>query len=82
MKENPEETAKLGQETFRVPLEDAKRQLARFEFDMRFPPEVRKNMQTAGQLLIDIKVIEKIPNLDEYLRPEMLKAAFPDRVTQ
>jgi hypothetical protein len=49
---------------------------------MQFPRVVRSNMETAAQLLKDIKVIQQTPDLDQYLRPEALKAAFPDRVAQ
>jgi ABC-type nitrate/sulfonate/bicarbonate transport system substrate-binding protein len=82
MKDNPEEAAKMGSEAFRVPLEDAKKQLARFNFEISFGPDVRKRMESGVLLLKGIKTIEQGPNLDEFLRPELLKAAYPDRVMQ
>jgi hypothetical protein len=60
-----------SEQAFRVSQEDAKWQLVRFDLGLKFTPEIREQMQSAGKLLIEMKVIEQIPNLNEYLRPNL-----------
>jgi len=82
VKDNPDEAAELGAERYHVSVEDAKRQLARFDYGQRFTAEERAYMESAAQLLIDNGVIDAAPDMNEYLRPEILKSVFPDRVTE
>ena len=81
IKGNPDEAADLAAKRFHVSVEDAKRALARFDFQQRFFAEDLEYMASAGQLLVDNGVIKEIPSLNSFIQIDTLKAAFPDRVT-
>lgn len=81
VRDNPDEAAKILSGVYNLSVEDIKSQIQTFTWGtVRFTPEVRKATEEAAQTLLGIKLIDKIPNLDEYLRPEILKMAAPERV--
>ncbi|MBI3964465.1 MAG: ABC transporter substrate-binding protein [Chloroflexi bacterium] len=82
IKGNVDESAQILGATFNLPTAEAKDQIQRYEWGTtRFTPEIKRAVEDAAKWLLSIKVIDTLPNLDEYLRPEFMKQAAPDRVT-
>ena len=82
VRDNPDESARILSSVYNLSVEDAKSGIQPFEWGtVRFTPEIRKAIEAGAQTLKNTKIIENIPNLDEYLHPEILKMAAPERVT-
>jgi NitT/TauT family transport system substrate-binding protein len=82
MMQNKDETAQILSQAYNIPLEDAKLYVGRFEYSTRWTPEIRKNLEEAAGILKDLKVITDVPKSEEWLRPDILKAAAPEVVKE
>lgn len=82
MMQNKDETGQILSQAYNIPLEDAKLYVSRFEYETRWTPDIRKNLMEAAEILKDLKVIQDIPNMNEFLKPEYLKQAAPELVKE
>jgi taurine transport system substrate-binding protein len=79
---NPDESAKLTAKAFRVPEPDMKLYMSRMVYRMEMPKDiVAGNFREAAELALGEGIIKKMPDWNEFLRPQILKEAAPDRVT-
>jgi taurine transport system substrate-binding protein len=79
---NLDESAKLTAKAFRVPEPDMKLYMSRMVYRMEMPKDiVTGNFREAAELALGEGIIKKIPDWNDFLRPQILKEAAPDRVT-
>lgn len=80
IKPNLDEAAQILGQTYNIPVADAKTYTARFEYDTRYTPDIRKSFDEGVEFLKEQKLVDSVPNFDNFFHPEILKAAMPDRV--
>jgi NitT/TauT family transport system substrate-binding protein len=74
--------AVAAQKAFRLPPEDAKKAVDSLHFRVEMNrDELIKDFTDQAQFALDAGVIKKIPNWDDFIQPQFLKAVAPDRVT-
>lgn len=80
MKQNGEEAARITAEVYKTTPDESRAVIARHVYDMQWSGQLAKNFEHAAQFAKDNNVITSVPNLQEFLRPEFLRSAAPDRV--
>ena len=78
---NLEEATRLGAEAYKLDYAMASNITKMFTFAGYFSPEIKSNMIRAAEFMKSINLITELPNWEEYLRPEVMQAAAPERVT-
>jgi taurine transport system substrate-binding protein len=79
---NLDESARLTAKAFRVPEPDMKLYMSRMVYRMEMPKDVvTSNFREAAELALGEGIIKKMPDWNDFLRPQILKEAAPDRVT-
>jgi sulfonate transport system substrate-binding protein len=80
MKSNPDDAAEIVGEAFNIEPELAKTQMALYDYDVQFTPQIRSDMEEWAGVLKELGRINEVPNLDDYLHPEVLESVDPQRV--
>jgi glyceraldehyde-3-phosphate dehydrogenase/erythrose-4-phosphate dehydrogenase len=79
---NLDESARLTAKAFRVPEPEMKLYMSRMVYRMEMPKDiVTANFREAAELALGEGIIKKMPDWNDFLRPQILKEAAPDRVT-
>jgi len=79
---NLDESARLTAKAFRVPEPDMKLYMSRMVYRMEMPKDVvTGNFREAAELALGEGIIKKMPDWNDFLRPQILKEAAPERVT-
>jgi len=77
---NPDESAKVAGKAFRIPEADMKLYMSRMTYRMEMPKDVvLNNFQGAAELALAENIIKKMPDWNDFIRPQLMKAAAPDR---
>ena len=79
---NAAEAAKVAGKAFRIPEADMKVYMSRMVYRMEMPKDiVTGNFREAAELALGEGIIKKMPDWNDFLRPQILKEAAPERVT-
>ena len=73
--------AEMGAKFYKTSNDVAMKLLRDFKLDVNFSPKVRSNMLRAAEFMKSINLIQKDPDWDAFLRPDVMRAVAPDRVT-
>jgi ABC-type nitrate/sulfonate/bicarbonate transport system substrate-binding protein len=77
---NLDEAARITAKAFRIPEPDMKLYMSRMKYRMEMPKAVvQGNFQEAAELAMAEGIIKKMPNWNDFLRPQIMKEAAPDR---
>jgi ABC-type nitrate/sulfonate/bicarbonate transport system substrate-binding protein len=77
---NPDEAARLAAKAFRIPEPDMKLFMSRMTYRLEMPKDVvTGNFQQAAELALAEGIIKKMPDWNDFLRPQIVKEAAPDR---
>jgi taurine transport system substrate-binding protein len=77
---NPDESAKVAGKAFRIPEADMKLYMTRMKYRMEMPKDVvLGNFQGAAELALAENIIKKMPDWNDFIRPQFMKEAAPDR---
>jgi ABC-type nitrate/sulfonate/bicarbonate transport system substrate-binding protein len=77
---NPGEAARLTAKAFRIPESDMKLFMSRMTYRMEMPRTVVEgNFREAAELALAEGIIKKMPDWNDFLRPQIIKEAAPDR---
>jgi ABC-type nitrate/sulfonate/bicarbonate transport system substrate-binding protein len=77
---NRTEAAKIVGETYHLPAADAEKIMAPIMWNIHYSPIFRNYLLEAAEFAKKAGIITEIPNLDPYLRPDLLKSVDPARV--
>ena len=79
---NQEDAAKAAAKAFRIPEADMKLYMSRFNYRMEMHKDVvQTNFREAAEFALEQTIIKKIPDWTDFLRPQFMKEAAPDRTT-
>src|ERR1043166_7476664 len=77
-----DDAAKAAAKAFRIPEADMKRYMSRFNYRMEMPKDVVvKNFSEAAEFAMEQALIKKMPDWGDFIRPQLMKEAAPDRTT-
>jgi len=77
---NPDDAARLTAKAFRIPEPDMKLYMSRLVYRMEMPKAVvTGNFREAAELALAEGIIKKMPDWSDFIRPEIMKEAAPDR---
>jgi len=77
---DPDEAARLTGKAFRIPEADMKLYMSRMKYRMEMPKDVvLGNFQAAAELALGEGIIKKMPDWSDFVRPQFMKEAAPDR---
>ena len=77
---NPDESAKVAGKAFRIPEADMKLYMSRMRYRMEMPKDVvLGNFQAAAELALAENIIKKMPDWNDFIRPQFMKEVAPDR---
>jgi taurine transport system substrate-binding protein len=77
---NLDEAARITGRAFRIPEPDMKLYMSRLIYRMEMPKNVvTGNFREAAELALAEGIIKKIPDWNDFLRPQIMKEAAPDR---
>jgi taurine transport system substrate-binding protein len=77
---HPDEAAKLAGKAFRIPEADMKVYMSRMKYRMEMPKDVvLGNFRGAAELALAENIIKKMPDWNDFLRPQLMKEVAPDR---
>ncbi len=77
-----ENAAKVVAKAFRIPEADMKLYMSRIKYRMEMPTQlVTNNFTEAAQFAIEQGIIKKTPEWSDFIRPQSMKEAAPDRTT-
>jgi taurine transport system substrate-binding protein len=77
---NPDEAAALTAKAFRIPEPDMKVYMSRMVYRMEMPKAVvTENFKGAAELALAEGIIKKMPDWNDFLRPQIIKEVAPDR---
>ena len=77
---NADEAAKLAGKAFRIKEADMKLYMSRMKYRMEMPKDVvLGNFQGAAELALAENIIKKMPDWNDFIRPQFMKEAAPDR---
>jgi NitT/TauT family transport system substrate-binding protein len=79
---NKDETEKIVGETYRLTPAEVGRILEGSTFNVHFSSALRKKFIDAGDFAKSVGIITDMPNLDAFLRPDILRAIAPERVKE
>jgi taurine transport system substrate-binding protein len=79
---NPDEAAALTAKAFRIPEPDMKVYMSRMVYRTEMPKDiVVGNFTNAAELAMGEGIIKKIPDWNDFIRPQIMKDAAPDRIS-
>jgi taurine transport system substrate-binding protein len=79
---NLDEAAKLTAKAFRIPEGDMKVYMSRMVYRTEMPKDVvLGNFRNASDLAVAEGIIKKTPDWNDFIRPQIMKEAAPDRTT-
>src|SRR5436190_12953030 len=79
---NPDEAARLTGKAFRIPEADMKLYMSRMVYRTEMPKDVvLGNFRNAAELALAEAIIKKTPDWNEFIRPQIMKEAAPDRTS-
>jgi NitT/TauT family transport system substrate-binding protein len=79
---NPDEAAKLTGKAFRIPDTDMKLYMSRMVYRTEMPKDVvLGNFNNAAELAVAEGIIKKTPDWNDFIRPQIIKEAAPDRTS-
>jgi taurine transport system substrate-binding protein len=77
-----DDAAKAAAKAFRIPEVDMKRYMSRFNYRMEMPKDlVVTNFSEAAEFAMEQALIKKMPDWSDFIRPQLMKEAAPDRTT-
>jgi ABC-type nitrate/sulfonate/bicarbonate transport system substrate-binding protein len=77
---NPDEAARLTAKAFRISEPDMKVYMSRMVYRMEMPKSVvMGNFVDAAELALAEGIIKKMPDWNDFIRPQIIKEAAPDR---
>ena len=77
---NPDEAARLTGKAFRISETDMKLYMSRMIYRMEMPKEVvTGNFRNAAELAAAEGIIKKMPDWNDFIRPQIVKEVAPDR---
>ncbi len=77
---DPDEAAKLTGKAFRIPEADMKVYMSRMRYRMEMPKDVvLGNFKGAAELAQAEGIIKKMPDWNDFIRPQFMKEVAPDR---
>jgi ABC-type nitrate/sulfonate/bicarbonate transport system substrate-binding protein len=79
---NPDEAARLTGKAFRIPEADMKLYMSRMVYRTEMPKDVvLGNFSNAAELALAEAIIKKKPDWNDFIRPQIMKEAAPDRTS-
>jgi taurine transport system substrate-binding protein len=77
---DPDEAARLTGKAFRIPEADMKLYMSRMRYRMEMPKDVvLGNFRGAAELAQAEGIIKKMPDWNDFIRPQLMKEVAPDR---
>jgi ABC-type nitrate/sulfonate/bicarbonate transport system substrate-binding protein len=77
-----DDAAKAAATAYRIPEADMKVYMSRIKYRMEMPTElVGTNFREAAEFAMEQAIIKKIPDWSDFIRPQLMKEAAPDRTT-
>jgi len=77
---SPDEAARITGKAFRIPEADMKLYMSRMKYRMEMPKDVvLANFQAAAELALGEGIIKKMPDWNDFVRPQFMKEAAPER---
>ena len=77
-----DDAAKITARAFRLPEADMKLYMSRFTYRMEMPKTVvLTNFREAAEFAMEQQLIKKAPDMNDFIRPQFVKEAAPDRAT-
>jgi len=77
---NPDEAAHLTAKAFRIPEPDMKLYMSRMVYRTEMPKDVViTNFRTAAEIALAENIIKKMPDWNDFIRPQTMKEVAPDR---
>ena len=77
---NPDEAARLTAKAFRIAEPDMKLYMSRMVYRMEMPKDVvRANFRAAAEMALAENIIKKMPDWNDFIRPQIIKEVAPDR---
>jgi NitT/TauT family transport system substrate-binding protein len=77
---NLDEAARITAKAFRIPEPDMKLYMSRLIYRMEMPKNVvTGNFREAAELALAEGIIKKMPDWNDFLRPQIMKEVAPDR---
>jgi ABC-type nitrate/sulfonate/bicarbonate transport system substrate-binding protein len=77
-----DDAAKAAAKAFRIPEADMKLYMSRIKYRMEMPTQlVVNNFKEAAEFAIEQAIIKKRPDWSDFIRPQFMKEAAPDRTT-
>jgi ABC-type nitrate/sulfonate/bicarbonate transport system substrate-binding protein len=80
MKSHVDETAEIMAQVYKTTPAESKAVMGGYKYNIYYPAALKGNFEEAGQFLKDAGVIVSVPDMKEFLRPELMKRAAPMRV--
>ena len=75
-----DDAAKAAAKAFRIPEADMKVYMSRFNYRMEMPKDVvLTNLKEAAEFAMEQAIIKKMPDSNDFIRPQIMKEAAPDR---
>lgn len=79
---NKDIAAKAAEQAFKLPPDEAKKAVDSLHFRVEMDRDaLLQDFTDQAQFALDAGVIKNIPNWDDFIQPQVLKAVAPDRVT-
>ena len=79
---NQEDAAKAAAKAFRISEADMKLYMSRFNYRMEMHKDVvQTNFKEAAEFAMEQSVVKKMPDWNDFLRPQFMKEAAPDRTS-
>jgi len=79
---NLDEAARVTGKAFRIPEADMKLYMSRMIYRTEMPKDVvLGNFRNAAELAVAEGIIKKMPDWNDFIRPQIMKEAAPDRTT-
>ena len=80
---NLEEAAKISAQSLNIPLDDARNYVTNiFNWEIYYTPALKQNFVDVGEFAKEQKAIAEIPNLDQFVRPEVVQKGLPASATR
>lgn len=77
-----DDAAKVVAKAFRIPEADMKLYMSRINYRMEMPTDkVTGNFKDAAEFALEQGIIKKAPDWSDFIRPQIMKEAAPDRTT-
>jgi taurine transport system substrate-binding protein len=77
---NPDEAARLTAKAFRIAEPDMKLYMSRMVYRMEMPKDVvTANFRAAAEMALAENIIKKMPDWNDFIRPQIIKEVAPDR---